>query len=87
MAIGAKASSDLRSSFDVAGAEPAKRVEATDMEDYERKFECDSKVSGECSMCSGEACQKCGAGCWNFSVTDCEHDVTERHEGPEVTYD
>jgi hypothetical protein len=37
----------------------------------------------DCSMCSGEACNKCGAGCWNNSVTDCEHDSAERHEEPE----
>lgn len=39
--------------------------------------------SEDCQMCSGEACWKCGAGCWDQSVTDCEHDVIERHEDPE----
>lgn len=33
----------------------------------------------ECRMCSGEACNLCGAGCWS-SRRDCEHDVIERHE-------
>lgn len=31
-------------------------------------------------MCLGEACDLCGAGCWNNSVAvRCEHDVLERH--------
>ena len=33
-------------------------------------------------MCSGEACNLCGAGCWNSSVRDCNHDVIERHMDP-----
>lgn len=32
----------------------------------------------DCLMCSGEACNLCGAGCWS-NVRDCEHDVIERH--------
>lgn len=34
-------------------------------------------------MCNGEACDKCGAGCWS-NVRDCRHDVLERHEEPET---
>lgn len=37
--------------------------------------------SADCPMCSGEMCNKCGAGCWNSSVHDCDHDAIERHEG------
>lgn len=33
----------------------------------------------DCMMCSGEACNPCGAGCWG-NRKDCEHDVIERHE-------
>jgi hypothetical protein len=36
--------------------------------------------SDRCPMCTGESCAKCGAGCWDSSVKDCEHDVVERHE-------
>ena len=35
-----------------------------------------------CMMCSGEACFLCGAGCWDSSVTDCEHDIVDRHRYP-----
>lgn len=35
----------------------------------------------ECLMCSGEACNLCGAGCWSRRQ-DCEHDSVERHEDP-----
>lgn len=38
---------------------------------------------GDCMMCSGEACNKCGAGCWNNGDPHCDHDVLERHEEPE----
>lgn len=40
--------------------------------------------SSDCLMCSGEACDKCGAGCWNNDPKRprCEHDVLERHEKP-----
>jgi hypothetical protein len=38
----------------------------------------------ECCMCNGEACQKCGAGCWaGHGQVYCEHDVMERHELPD----
>lgn len=36
----------------------------------------------DCSMCTGSACNKCGAGCWS-QRRDCEHDVMERHEAAE----
>lgn len=36
-------------------------------------------IPDECPMCTGEACNKCGAGCWNPTVADCDHDVLERH--------
>lgn len=41
----------------------------------------------DCMMCSGEACNFCGAGCWNNDPDRprCEHDVLERHEEPERT--
>lgn len=32
-----------------------------------------------CLLCSGEACNLCGAGCWS-NRRDCTHDVMERHE-------
>ena len=35
----------------------------------------------DCMMCSGAACNLCGAGCWS-NVKDCQHDVVERHEEP-----
>lgn len=38
----------------------------------------------DCTMCSGEVCNKCGAGSWrNVGPGDpiCEHDTAERHEG------
>ncbi len=40
--------------------------------------------SSQCLMCTGEACDKCGAGCGNNnpSRAKCEHDVLERHEKP-----
>lgn len=31
-------------------------------------------------MCNGGACDKCGAGSWNYQAPHCEHDVVERHE-------
>lgn len=43
---------------------------------------CPSTGEEDCLICAGEACRKCGAGCWNLTVTDCEHDVAERHEAP-----
>lgn len=33
-----------------------------------------------CKMCNGEACNKCGAGCWNNAAPYCAHSVDERHE-------
>lgn len=40
-----------------------------------------------CLMCSGEACNKCGAGCWNNNPKQpCEHDVIERHEEPDFSF-
>jgi hypothetical protein len=39
----------------------------------------------ECLMCNGEACNLCGAGCWNGGGAHeppCEHDVLERHADP-----
>jgi hypothetical protein len=32
----------------------------------------------DCALCSGEACDLCGAGCWS-DVKDCQHDVMDRH--------
>lgn len=43
--------------------------------------------SEECPLCTGEACQKCGAGLWRNPAIDgvpCEHDVCARHEQPSV---
>lgn len=37
----------------------------------------------DCLMCSGEACNLCGAGCWNNQAPHCDHDVIERHMEPE----
>ena len=36
--------------------------------------------SDYCPMCQGEVCNKCGAGCWNPTIQDCNHDPAERHE-------
>lgn len=36
----------------------------------------------DCIMCSGEACNLCGAGCWNNSERTCDHDVIDRHGDP-----
>lgn len=36
----------------------------------------------DCLMCSGEACNLCGAGCWNNSAQFCEHASDERHGYP-----
>lgn len=33
-----------------------------------------------CKMCSGEACNLCGAGCWNRTERNCQHDVIDRHK-------
>ena len=47
----------------------------------------DPECPGEhCKMCNGEACDKCGAGCWDHNrflrgEPRCEHDVDQRHEG------
>lgn len=43
-------------------------------------------------MCTGEACNKCGAGCWDSyrvyrGLPPCEHDSMERHEDPETQED
>lgn len=36
--------------------------------------------SDECLMCNGQACNKCGAGCWNNNpARKCEHDAMDRH--------
>jgi hypothetical protein len=35
-----------------------------------------------CPMCAGEACSLCGAGCWDSSVRNCQHDAIDRHRGP-----
>jgi len=35
----------------------------------------------DCRYCQGEACNLCGAGCWNSRERNCEHDVVQRHEG------
>ena len=31
-------------------------------------------------MCTGAACNLCGAGCWNSSAPHCDHDSLDRHE-------
>lgn len=39
----------------------------------------------DCRACSGEVCEKCGAGAWRHPDCDgvlCDHDVIERHEKP-----
>lgn len=40
---------------------------------------CPEFGTANCMLCSGEACNLCGAGCWS-NVKDCEHDVMERHQ-------
>ena len=39
----------------------------------------------DCRQCNGQECNKCGAGSWDLSVNDCDHDCLERHEGAEVS--
>jgi len=47
--------------------------------------------SEDCRMCTGEACNLCGAGCWDGAPRlgddparpPCEHDVLERHQDRE----
>jgi hypothetical protein len=40
----------------------------------------------DCLMCNGEACNLCGAGCWNNRPDKrCEHAVDERHREPTST--
>lgn len=41
--------------------------------------------SEHCKMCNGEACNKCGAGCWDNAAPLCEHDVIERHEDADIS--
>jgi len=41
---------------------------------------CPTTLKENCGACSGEACFLCGAGCWDASVRNCEHDVIERHQ-------
>jgi hypothetical protein len=37
----------------------------------------------DCLLCNGEACNLCGAGCWNNALDlHCEHAVDERHLAP-----
>jgi hypothetical protein len=41
----------------------------------------------KCPMCSGEICNLCGAGCWDYQrrhrgESPCEHDTAERHADP-----
>jgi len=37
-----------------------------------------------CMMCTGEACRFCGAGCWDDTVKDCQHDIGTRHQWDEA---
>lgn len=39
-----------------------------------------------CVLCFNEACNLCGAGCWNSGRTACDHDVVERHEDPDYRF-
>lgn len=39
----------------------------------------------DCLMCSGAACNLCGAGCWNSGAPYCDHASDERHEEPHVS--
>lgn len=54
-------------------------------------YRADSDCPGpHCLMCSGEACNLCGAGCWDGDPRDgsdpsrpiCEHGTLERHADP-----
>jgi hypothetical protein len=41
----------------------------------------------DCMMCNGEACNLCGAGCWDYNrkargEPPCTHDVAQRHTDP-----
>jgi hypothetical protein len=36
----------------------------------------------DCLMCNGEACNLCGAGCWNNAAPFCDHASDERHQDP-----
>jgi hypothetical protein len=35
-----------------------------------------------CLMCNGEACNLCGASCWNNAAPHCHHGSDERHMDP-----
>jgi hypothetical protein len=38
----------------------------------------------DCRLCSNEACNYCGAGCWQSpGTTACDHDVVHRHGEPD----
>lgn len=44
------------------------------------EFDCTWTEDGaDCAFCNGEACNLCGAGCWNPSISDCQHDSYDRH--------
>lgn len=36
----------------------------------------------DCLMCKGEACNFCGAGCWDPTQRSCDHDQFVRHLEP-----
>lgn len=55
----------------------------TTNEPEDRWVECTWDETGECAICAGEVCYKCGAGMWRNPWADgilCEHDSLERHE-------
>lgn len=37
-------------------------------------------------MCSGAACNLCGAGCWNNAAPFCDHATDERHQEPPTAH-
>lgn len=43
-------------------------------------FICPESGLVNCLLCTGEACDYCGAGCWNNGQTNCQHDVATRHQ-------
>jgi hypothetical protein len=43
-------------------------------------FICPETGIEDCILCTGEACDYCGAGCWNNNPNrNCQHDVCTRH--------
>lgn len=50
------------------------------------KFICPKSKETNCLLCKNEACQYCGAGCWNNNPQrNCQHGIITRHQPPSKT--